>query len=293
MVEGIIPTLEKRRAAEKSATLSACCGAIGDVTLTDSAIIILYAGMLGAGDMFSMITTSLLPLFNGICIIPMAWVAKKVGTKRLILRVCTMSAVAYLLIVFSPFFGTRTVAVLIGMLIFFAVCQTGYVAGWFPMLDSFILKERRSAYLGSMCFSWQLSSVIFILLVGFAIGKTPSVWKLQMALLVGAIIYMGRILFISRIPVFAEQKQETMGFKEGLMTAIGNKSLVGYSAYLFVLNLAAYGTIPLSIIYLKKYLHAPDNIIVIISAMSFAGMLLGSLFAGRIIKKWGIKYTFL
>lgn len=293
MKNEVVSTPEKCRSAEKNATMSACCGAVGDVTLTDSAVIILFAGMLGAGDMFSMITTSLIPLFNGLCIIPMAWLATKIGRKGLIIRVCTLSAIAYFLIVASPFFGGSSVAMLIAMLIFFAVCHTGYTAGWFPLLDSFLSKERRSGYLSGMRFSWQLAAVVFLLVVGLAIGKEPPIWKLQVVLLLGAVIYMGRIFFISRIPVFAGKEKEVFGFKEGLMAAIGDKPLVGYSVYLFVLNLAAYGTIPLVTIYLKKHLNAPDNIIVIISAMTMVGMLLGSISAGKIIKRWGIKDTLL
>ena len=40
MASGVVsPTFEERRSCEKKATLSACFGAMGDVTLTDSAII--------------------------------------------------------------------------------------------------------------------------------------------------------------------------------------------------------------------------------------------------------------
>jgi len=279
------------RSAERNATLSACCGSFGDVTITDSAVIILFAGMLGAGDMFSMITTSLIPLFNGICIIPMAWFATKIGNKTLILRVCTMAAAAYFMIVASPFFGKGASAVLMSMLVCFAFFQTGYIAGWFPVLDSFLSPARRSDYLSNMRFSWQLTSVVFLLLSGFLIGKNPPVWKLQLLLLFAAVIFTGRIFFIWRIKVPPSPKKESLGFLEGLMMAIRNKPLAGYSVYLFVLNMAAYGTIPLVIIYLKKHLKAPDNIIVMISAFTMIGMLCGSLLAGKIIRRWGIKDT--
>lgn len=281
------------RAAERNATLSACCGALGDVTLTDSAVIILFAGMLGAGDMFSMITTSLIPLFNGICIIPMAWVATKIGNKTLIIRVCSLAAIAYFAVVLSPFFGTLSSTVMMTMLVCFAFCHTGYVAGWFPVLDSFLTPARRSDYLSNMRFSWQLTSVVFLFLAGFLIGKEPPVWKLQCVLLCAAVIFTGRIFFIWRIKAPSAPQKETIGFREGLMTAIRNKPLVGYSVYLFVLNMAAYGTIPLVIIYLKKYLKAPDNIIVMISSVTMVGMLSGSILAGKVIRRWGIKDTLL
>ncbi len=289
----ISPTPNDRRLAERNATLSSCCGFLGEVTLTDSAIIILFAGLLGAGDMLSMIATSLLPLLNGVCIIPMAWAGTRFGARKLIIRACSLSAIAYFLAVASPFFGKAAAAVLLSMILLYALCLTGFIAGWFPLLDTFLSRERRTGFFSRMRFSHQLSAVTFLFLVGAIIGKEPSISQLQLVLLTGALIFTGRIFFISRIPVFATPKTEILGFKEGLIAAIDNKPLAGFSIYLFVLNLAAYGTIPLTTIYLKRHLNAPDNIIVFLSAMALLGMLLGYLGVGGIIKRWGIKNALL
>lgn len=42
MKQPVVPTPELRRKAERDTILSACTGALGDVTLTDSAVIILF-----------------------------------------------------------------------------------------------------------------------------------------------------------------------------------------------------------------------------------------------------------
>ncbi len=289
----MLPTPEQCRASETKATLSSCCGFLGEVTLTDSAIIILFTSMLGAGDMFTMITTSLLPLFNGIGIVPMAWLAARLGSKRLILRACTLSAIAYFVAVASPFFGQSAASVLLAAIVFFALFQTGFIAGWFPMLDTFLTRERRTSFFGRMRFCHQLTAVTFLLLVGCLIGKAPPLWMLQVVLLIGAVVFIGRALCIARIPVFETQGKEALGFKDGLATAIRNKPLAGFSVYLFALNLAAYGTVPLTMIYLKTCLRAPGNVIVIISAAALFGMLLGYLGAGQFIRRWGAGGTLL
>jgi Na+/melibiose symporter-like transporter len=116
---------------------------------------------------------------------------------------------------------------------------------------------------------------------------------LQAILLAGAIIFTGRAWFISRIPTFEQHSEGTLGFKKGLLKVVENKSLTGFSIYLFVLNLAAYGTIPMMTIYLKNHLNAPDNIIVLISGTTLAGMLVGYLAANKIIKRWAVKGTLL
>ncbi len=283
------------KAVERNSILAVSAGAMGDVTLTDSAVIILYAGMLGAGDMFSLVTTAMLPLFNGLFIIPMALLAARMGKRGLILKACALAFCSYLVVVAAPFFGAAAVPVLILMLIAFAIFHTGFMAAWFPLIDTFLSKERRNAYLGKMRFSWQASVAVFIFIIGLCIGKNPPLWQLQLVLLIAALIYSGRIFFASRIPDLTTKDEEEAPkqLREGLSLALRNKPLTGYSVYLFVLNLAAYGTLPLMTIYLKRHLNAPDNIIVFISSITLVGMLLGSLCAGKIINRFGIRKTFL
>ena len=122
---------------------------------------------------------------------------------------------------------------------------------------------------------------------------------LQLTMLFSMIIMGMKLYFIGAIPQFLPREDVVKnsapqpGFKEGLRIALTNKPLCGYSVYLFILNLAAYGTIPLTTLYLKKSLGAPDNVIVLISSLVLTGMLIGSFFVGNIIQKFGIKKVFL
>lgn len=279
--------------AERSAILSSCCGFLGEVTLTDSAVIILFAGMLGAGDMLSLLTTSVLPFFNGLCIIPMAYLVMRKGRRKIILTACVSASLAYFAAVSAPFFGEWKVAVLIAAIVWFAFSLTGFIAGWFPMLDTFLTRESRTVFFSRMRFSHQLTATVFLFLVSSLIGRTPPVWKLQVILLAAAAIFCGRGIFISRIPEFPVQKKESFGFRDGLIQAIGNKSLTGFSLYLFMLNLTSFGTVPLMLLYLKNEFKAPDNIIVLISAMSLLGMLLGYTLIRKLLQSLKLKKTFL
>ncbi len=283
------PTPELRRGAERDSILSACFGAMGDITLTDSAVIILFAAMIGAGDMFAMFTTALMPFFNGVCLIPMALLATKVGNQRLIIRVIALSVLMFLLIAASPWFGSWSVTVMIGGLTLFSFFHTGYAAAWFPMLDTFLTPDRRGSYLSRMRFCWQFSSWLFLFLIGLVIGKTPSLGMLQGVLFLSAVIFAGRCYFIGRIPVFRVEERDASGLRKGLKIAVGNKALTGYSVYLFVLNIGSCGTIPLVMLYLKRHIIAPDNVTVILSSATMLGMLLGSITAGKILHWLGVK----
>ena len=288
---------EERR-AERNTILSTCCGAMGEVPFTDAALIILYANMLGANDCLTMITTSLQPLTVGLLAIPASFIAMRSGScQRTIMSTCLVSLAFLTLVVTAPFFGRLAIPVLLAALAGLAVSSTVHISAWFPLLSTFLKSERRSMYLGKMRFCWQFSTAVLLTGLGFYIGRNPPIGKLQVVMLVCMIVFSGRFWLVGGVPTFrsgkAEAPTQTLGFSDGLKTALANKPLTGYSVYLFILNLAAYGTIPLVTLYLKKSLRAPDNVIVFLSAVVLCGMLTGSFCAGPIIKKFGIRTTFL
>ena len=282
------------RRAERSSILSSCCTSMGDVPFTDAAIIILYANMLGASESFTMVTTALLPLTVGFCAIPASRrVMSGKSYQQTVLNATMFALLMFGTIVAAPFFGRYAVVVLLGALALFSLGHTVYIAAWFPMIDTFVTQERRSLYLGKMRFSWQLAAALLLLAISAVIGKNPPIGKLQLVMLFSMFVYAFKLYFIGRIPRFRIKNRETFNFREGLAMALANKPLAGYSVYLFILNLAAYGTIPLTTLYMKKALNAPDNVIVLISSIVLTGMLIGSFFAGRIIQRCGIRRTFL
>ena len=75
-------TTAERRLAEKHAIFSACWGSLAPIMVADSAIIILFASMLGASDMLSMVTTSLNSLAKCFLLLPFAVIASKFGYKN-------------------------------------------------------------------------------------------------------------------------------------------------------------------------------------------------------------------
>ncbi len=293
------PALGRR--AERDSILSSCCTSMGDVPFTDAAIIILYANMLGASDAFTMITTSLLPMAIGLLAIPASKVVMTGSSYQKTIINCTaFGLLMFGCIVLAPYCGNYGLLVLLLALCLFSVAHTIYIAAWFPMLDTFVTPERRSSYLGRMRFSWQLAAALLLLGISAVIGKNPPIGMLQMAMLLSMVIYAFKLYFIGRIPQFPPRCESAgrevvppPNFRAGLARALANKPLAGYSVYLFILNLAAYGTIPLTTLYLKKSLHAPDNAIVLISSVVLTGMLIGSFCAGPIIRRWGIRRTFL
>lgn len=267
--------MNERRKSEWKAILSSCCGFTGEVVLTDSAVILLFAAGLGAGDELAMLTTSLLPLFNGILLIPMAALAVRCGGRRLLNIACATASCFYFTAVAAPWFGKAAMPVLIGAIAAAAFCLTGFIATWFPLLESFLPPRRRAPYLSRMRFCHQLSGVIFLCLAAAAAGPNPSIERLQLILFTSGILFCGRLFWIRRIPDYPIPVRETPEFAAGLKCSLANRPLRNFSLYLFGLNLFGYATVPAALLFLKTGLKVADNLLILFSAASLAGMLAG------------------
>lgn len=276
------------RRSQNLAILSACFGCISEVMVQDSAVIILFAGMLGAGSMLSMITTSLFAIMKFFLLIPAAYFVARNGYKRSILQASYLGTLTMIIVALSPFFGVLDKYVMTLALIGYGIIIALYLASWFPFLDEFLPKDDRSAFFGRLRFSWQMCSVVFFFICGLIMGENPDLWVLQTIIGVAAAATLGRSYFISRIKV-SEVERKPLRFRYGLEMIMANKPLLGFSVYIAFLYLAAQGTMPLTYIFLKQQLHAPDNIVVIISSLALGGTIVGFFFSGRITRLLGIK----
>jgi len=256
--------------------------------IQDSAIIILFATILGAGDMLSMVTTSTQGIASCLLLIPAAYLSGKLGYKKAIMIFTAVGAVMIMFLATSPWFGGWGKPVMLLSIIMFSMCMTAYAAAWFPLMDGFLLKEDRSQFFGVMRFSWQTFATLFCFACGLIIGETPRIWMLQIIIVVTAFGLLVRMYYTGKIPD-GHQEKENIKLMDGISEAISNKPLTGFSVYICCLYLAAYSTPPLTFIYIKKYLLVPDNILIIISSLALVGTILGFLSAGKIIDKIGIK----
>lgn len=281
-------TSPQRSRARHDAIKSACWGSLSSVMIQDSAIIILFATILGAGDMLSMVTTSTQGIASCFLLIPAAYLSGKLGYKRTIVMFTGVGAAMIILLAASPWFGGWSKPMLLLSIILFSISMTAYASAWFPLLDGFLLKEDRSGFFGTLRFSWQTFAASFCFICGLMIGETPKIWMLQTIIVITALGLIGRIYYVGKIPDGHQEKEE-IELVEGISEAISNKPLTGFSVYICCLYLAAFSTPPLTFIYIKKYLLVPDNILIIISSLALIGTILGFLTAGKIIDRIGIK----
>jgi len=257
--------------------------------IQDSAIIILFAGMLGAGSMLSLVTTALFGIMSCIFLIPFAYFVSRLGYKKSIIRTTGVGTVMVILLALTPFLGeTFAKYGMIACLICFGAAMTFYAAAWFPFVDEFLPENDRSRFFGMLRFSWQTCCVVFFFVCGLIIGEKPDLWLLQTIIVITAVLLLGRAYFVNRIKV-RETDRKPLNFRYGLELVLANKPLVSFSVYLAFLYLAAQRTMPLTYVYLKNYLNIPDNIVVIISSLALGGTIIGFLCAGRMLSRYGVK----
>ena len=281
-------TEKQSHKSQKLAILSACFGSIAAIMVKDSAVIILFAGMLGAGSMLSMVTTALPGIMSCLFSLPAAYLAARVGYKKTIVLTTYAGAFSILLLALCPYLNSWAKYGMMFTLICFVTLMALYASAWFPFLSEFLPKHERGNFFGMLRFSWQSCCVVFFLICGFIMGKTPELWVLQAIIVATAFALLGRAYFVGKIKV-RESERKSVNFRQSLAMVMANKPLLGFSVYLAFLYLAAQGTVPLTFIYLKNHLHTADNIVVIVSSLALGGTIIGFLCSGPIISKFGVK----
>ena len=284
-------TPSQERRAENWCTGSAICTTVGQSPFIDPGVIILYAHALGAGDMFSLAVVPIPTFFVGLFSLVATVLTARQRYQTSILQATLVGLVGFLVVICAPFFSFGKWVVLAGVLCY-GVANVIYLTSWQPLLNSFLSEKRRCLYLGKMRFSWQLAAAIFLFIVSRLIGKNPPIWYLQLVMVAGFFAFAIRLLCISSVPTFVKgehRKVQHFHYKEGLLLALSNKALAGFSIYIFALNLFACATIPLTILHLKFGLQAPANVIVLMSSISLLGQLSGSFSSGRFVSRFGTR----
>lgn len=283
------------RLGMRYAILSACWGAIPQVMVKDSSVIIIFASLLGASEMVAVLSTSLQDLALGLLMLPLAALSDRMGVKRQICIAILIGMTVLLMTAASPWAGRYAGVVLMLALSFFAVAMAAYTSAWLPLLERVVPPAERGLFFGRMRFSWQLVAALFIFGSAWFLGRYASVGRLQVVITMAALAGLGRIWYIYRIPLKPLPAAESQGrpLLTSVLTALSNRELTGFGVYLFFLYAAANGTIPVVFVFARNYLKLADSLIVTLSGLMMGGLIAGFLFGGRFVNRYGCKGVFL
>lgn len=157
---------------------SACWGAIPQVMVKDSSLFIVFAALVGAGDMVSVMCTALNDAVLCLLMLPFAMLSDRIGVRRQLVTAVCAGVGALLLAAASPWLGASGGGMLLLALALFAVAMSAYSAAWFPLLEQVVPPSERGLFFGRMRFSWQLVSAAFIAVSGLFIGRFATVGRL-------------------------------------------------------------------------------------------------------------------
>ncbi|MDO5580474.1 MAG: MFS transporter [Planctomycetia bacterium] len=282
-------TPRERRNFRILAYASTWFGCFADVVMESSAIIILFIGLLNGSPTLAMFSTSMNGIVSMLLMFPAAALVNRLGARKGVYIACIIAVGSYLFIATAPWWGGHTgkYIVLLGCFLF-CVSKPLWTAAWYVILGDILLPEERGPFLGFMRFSYYILTGSALFLIGFFMGKEPSIGFMQTIILCVGLIGIGRIITISKIPL-DDHKAQTSNFRKEFSISIRNGSLVSFSIYICMMCLAFAPVLPLTILYLKDHLKCGSDLVQIISTASIAGNICAFFFYGKLQKWMGIR----
>lgn len=278
----------------KSAILAQCFGAISIIMIRESSIMILYATKLGAGEFLSLFSTSIQIFFVAVFIVPFAYIMEHTGKKRVIIFASAMGMGGLLFASLAGFFSHIGNYILVIGLLGFAISRALFVGGWFPLLRGFVPEAERGAFFSRLRVSWQSIVTVFLLISTLVVGKNASITVLQIIIGVAAVLLIGRIYFVLKLPeTEMREKGNIPSFWTSVRFAFHNKRLIRFSIYMFFLYLFSYATIPIIFMHANLEIKAPDNFIVLLSVFVNIGSIMGFFLGGKLIKRYNARFVLL
>ncbi len=279
----------ERRRRRLYAYASTWFGCFSEVMLDSSAIIILFITMLRGSATMAMLSTSLTALAAIFLNIPGAAIADRIGLRRAYTIACYLGCGGFLAMAAAPALPPPLdlYLVLAGCLVF-CVSRSFYGVTWYPLLDNILMPAERSRFFGKMRYTYLSLTAAGFFLLSLALGEEPPLWAMQVVIAAAGLMLIGRKLCLDRLPVNARERGG-LEWKKSLGVAIRNLPLTGWAVYVCCLGLASSSLLPLTLIYLKREIQAPADVVQWISVAYMAGLIFGYLLSARLLRRYGVR----
>lgn len=279
-----------RRRARFFATGAAVAGCISEVILDYSAVIILLFTMLNASPMATMFSSSLTMVMTVFLMIPNAGLVDKIGLKTAVKWACYVGCAGFLLVAAAPFFGRFAIPAALTGIFLYCAQRAVYGSAWYPMLDDFLRPDERGKFFSVMRTCYMSFNGILLFMTGLLLEKTPSITILQIVIAFAGIGVLIRWYCIRQFPLDPDQKNGSYNLKQALHTSIRNAPLTGFSVYLCILTMASSALLPLTLIYLRKYVQMEPGKVQLLSTIGIGGSIFGYFLYGKVTRVIKLKY---
>ncbi len=282
----------KRRKIQAWSVVANCLGALSEVMLDSSVLLISYIALLGGGESLNMLvagTSGFLALFLQI---PCGMLAKRIGLKNTMYLCCAVGCLSSLGMAMAGFIGSGSQYLVVALCFVYGFSRCLFSASWYPIVDAFVAPKERGHYFGILRFIYTIFTGGIFFIIGLALGEKPPVWALQLLIAVCAVLQFARAVFVYFIDLPPNEPTEVNVF-DSLYKAAKNKRLAGFSVYLFFMAIIAFLILPLTYVYLKQTLGYGVNEVQTIATVGIVGSICGYLMFGTLLKKLGTKKVIL
>ncbi len=279
--------------------LAYCGQAVGVVLvqlLVNSAFGILLVKHLGGSDVQAMMLVTFYML-SRILQIPVSILVPPWIGKRFMLWCFSINGLmimAGLAVTFFPIEGMPKVKIFLLLIALgFAVQMSGYTF-WFPLLHDVVPDSQRGRFFGKMRAIWSSSTFVAVVLIGLFMGESPPIWKFQVVLAVGLVLYFARNIFLIRLPEGRSVTANTdyADWKSYVKQILSSREVLIFCGYYSLLMFCAgfLGT-PLVLYMKEKGFPVCENMIIF--GFTTLGSVLSLFLAGELTDRIGTKRVFL
>ena len=277
----------------RNAILMQCSGTLSH-TAFGSGLILVYLASLEVRSDLILILISLRILIDALCRVPCAYVADRVGKKKVGATGTVLTVAGFSALALSGFAaGPARPWAITGSIFVFALGESMMVSGWYAMLSPIVPESIRGRFFGRLRMSWQIVGVVFVGVSGVFLTKDApfATYQWVLWLIVAGLIV--RVWLYTKLPEMEPIPDKPDRLGPALGRIIRTEGYASFCAYLFLLALCTTGAPIVFGLIEKEHLGFGDNQVVWMGNLMAIGLVLGFWLAGKAVDRFGTKAVFL
>lgn len=286
------PGTSAQRAGMRAAIRTQCFGIVAEGMVING-ILLLYLTALGISAARTLVLLAVYPMTGAALLLPFAWLADRVGKKRIGFRGLLIGTVGWAMIAAAGSFG-EAAEWLIGIGIFLAaVCFSMIGAGWFSLLSPVIPQQIRGRFFARMRTWFSVISITLSLIYAAVLAQNNAIIVYQVIFIIATAAYVARCFSYRRIPELEPPSEDRRTpFLKSVAESLRNQPLTKFCTYASLLTLFSAGAASLIAMTEKRVIDYSDGLVVVLANLAIGGSVFGMFFGGKTVDHFGPKSVF-
>ncbi len=289
-------TEEQRRHAFNIIIITQCLGMVAGA-LFQNGFYLNYFSKLGISSAAIAMLFALPPLLSVFLLLPFAFYSDRFGKKKLALGGQVLLT-ASLLLMMAAGWGSAGAAlwVVVASLVVFSVGGSLQGASWFALLNPIIPKEIRGRFFGRLRVTFQLTAILFTLLITRVLktSQTMAVFQLLLGAVFAATLL--RYFTYARIPELETdpgKAEHRKTFRKALAFVLAVPGYIQFNSYVFLITLFTFAVPVVFGLMQKDVFGFSPAQITRMGTLFLAGSVAGCWLGGRLVDRHGVRFVLL